>query len=85
MLKFLKGLFAPPAAPALGMTTHPVALNPSKSSQVARNVGRLARLMRANDPKFADEIRRRKGALMLAGYDAPETAEDAEALLGEVQ
>lgn len=89
LLKFLKRIFGADkqklAAPKAEMTALPITSNPTVSAVTLRHVGRLVNLYRAKStPEIESEIRQRKGALMLSGYDAPNDVDEAIALLKEL-
>lgn len=74
--------FKKKAPPPNWIQALPISLHPTAKEKLLRHVGRLERLLAAklDTEEWKDEVRKRKGALMSAGIDAPDTAQAAKML-----
>lgn len=87
---YVEPLATPVEAPEVKTQAHPVEHNPGPTARVKRAAGRCATLMEAieqtKDEERKKEYRRSlatyQAQLVAAGYDIPDTPEEARAMVG---
>lgn len=89
-LNKLMGRDEPAPVEPMTLQAQPITVNPSNPAQLKRHVGRLANLYnaQAREPDRTDvaaEIVQRKAAIVAFGHVAPETEEEARALLARME